>query len=118
MCDKNLHPLIGITLLILVSLAASTIHAAKAAPLLPHSQISIVGNAGFNNTIYMDNGVTSGNGSATNPYIIEGWNIVAPVNKDGIDIEQTNASLVIKNVNIQGGNVGSNGIFLSLMQLT
>src|SRR6266567_510274 len=113
MCDKNLHPLIGITLLILVSLAASTIHAAKAAPLLPHSQISIVGNAGFNNTIYMDNGVTSGNGSATNPYIIEGWNIVAPVNKDGIDIEQTNASLVIKNVNIQGGNVGSNGIFLS-----
>jgi hypothetical protein len=113
MRGKNLRPLIVITLLILVSLAASTIYGAKAAPLTLHSQISIVGNAGFNNTIYTDNGVTSGNGSATNPYIIEGWNIVAPVYKDGIDIEQTNASLVIKNVNIQGGNVGSNGIFLS-----
>jgi parallel beta-helix repeat protein len=56
--------------------------------------------------------VTSGNGSATNPYIIEGWNIAAPINKDGIDIEQTNASLIIRNVNIQGQG-GSNGIFLS-----
>lgn len=113
MRDKNPRPLTLIILLILVSITTSTIHTAKAATLTPHPTISIVGNAGFNNTVYTDNGVTRGNGSATNPYIIEGWTIAASVNKDGIDIEQTNASLLIENVNIQGGNMGSNGIFLS-----
>jgi len=94
-------------------MAASAIHPARAAPLTPRAPISIFGNGELNYTVYPDNGVTSGNGSASNPYIIGGWSITASARADGIHVEQTNASLIIRNVSTQGGNVGSNGIFLS-----
>jgi len=114
--EKTLRLPLLITLLglVLVPTSASTIHPAKAAALQSHPPILIVGNAELNNSIYHNNGVTpGGNGSASNPYVIEGWNIAAPPNVDGIDIEQTNASLIIRNVSTQGGYVGSNGIFLN-----
>jgi hypothetical protein len=94
-----------ISLLFLISVAASTIHPVKAAPLSSHSTISIVGNTGFTPA----NGTRGGNGSLSNPYIIEGWNIAA-TNADGILIEQTNASFIIRNVFIRGSSQ-SNGIF-------
>jgi parallel beta-helix repeat protein len=77
-----------ITLLVLVSITASTIHPAKAATLTPRSPISIVGDAGFNNTIYPKNGVTL----------------------DGVHIEYTNVSFIIRNVYVHGPSP-SNGIF-------
>jgi len=96
--------------MILASTVASTVHPGRGS-IMSHPPISIAGNAGFTT----NNGVTGGNGSATNPYIIEGWDITALANQDGIDIEQTNASLIIRNVNIQGQiqSSGLNGIFLS-----
>jgi parallel beta-helix repeat protein len=100
-----------ITLLVLVSITASTIHPAKAATLTPRSPISIVGDAGFNNTIYPKNGVTpGGNGSTTNPYIIERWDIAATTTLDGVHIEYTNVSFIIRNVYVHGPSP-SNGIF-------
>jgi parallel beta-helix repeat protein len=56
--------------------------------------------------------VTRGNGSAIDPYIIEGWDIAATIFLDGVHIEQTNASFIIRNVYIHGQQA-SNGIFLS-----
>ncbi|TMI12215.1 hypothetical protein E6H35_09635 [Candidatus Bathyarchaeota archaeon] len=103
----NFRPLTLFTLLILVSFAASTIDPAKA--MIPmHSPISIVGNSGFTPA----NGTTpGGNGSVSNPYIIEGWNIDTTIpNKDGIHIEQTSASFIIRNVYIHGQGQ-TNGIF-------
>ena len=107
--EKTLRLLTLIALLVLVSIAASTIYPLKATALMSHPPISIFGNTEFTTA----NGVTGGNGSTSNPYIIEGWDIAAPASTDGIDVQQTNASLIIRNVNIHGGNVGSNGIFLS-----
>jgi nitrous oxidase accessory protein NosD len=88
------------------------VHPGKGSNLPTHGPISIVGNAGFNNATYPDNGVRSGNGSATNPYIIERWEITAINFYDGVHIEQTNASFIIRNVYIHGQQV-SNGIFFS-----
>ncbi len=111
--QKTSGPLILVILLILLSTAGSTVHPARGSTLTPHPPISIVGNAGFNRTIYKNNGVTGGNGSASNPYIIEGWSIaVTTLYDDGVHVEQTNTSFVIRNVYIHGDQQ-SNGIFLS-----
>jgi parallel beta-helix repeat protein len=107
--EKTLRPLTLITLLVLVSIIASTIYPARVAALTSHPPISIVGNTGFNNTAYHGNGVTSGNGSASNPYIIEGWDITTTT-LDGVHVEYTNASFIIRNVYIHGPSP-SNGIF-------
>jgi parallel beta-helix repeat protein len=64
-----------------------------------------VGNSGFTPA----NGTRGGDGSLSNPYIIEGWSIAA-TNADGILIEQTNASFIIRNVFIHGSSQ-FNGIF-------
>jgi parallel beta-helix repeat protein len=93
-------------------MAGSTVHPAMGSTLTSHPPISIVGNAGFNNITYTNNGVRSGNGSATNPYVIEGWDIAAITYYDGVHVEQTNASFIIRNVYIHGHDV-ANGIFFS-----
>jgi hypothetical protein len=109
---KTLRPLTIIIIVILASTAATTVHLGRGSSLASYGPISIVGNAGFDNTIYPNNGVRSGNGSATNPYIIEGWSITTARFQDGIHIEQTNVSFLIRNVYIHGQQ-DSNGIFLS-----
>ena len=111
-CEKALRLLTLVTLLVLVSIVASTIYPPRAAALTSHPPISIVGNAQFNYTNYPTHGVTlGGNGSTANPYIIENWDIAASTTSDGIHIEQTNVSFIIRNVNIHGPSP-SNGIFL------
>jgi hypothetical protein len=107
MRDKSLRPLTLITLLILVSIATYTIHPAKAASptLTTHPTISIVGNSGFTPT----DGTTAGNGSLSNPYIIENWDILTTI-YDGISVANTNASFIIRNVYIHGQSM-ANGIF-------
>jgi hypothetical protein len=62
------------------------------------------------NPIYIDcdanftvaNGVSSGNGTASNPYIIENWDINAS-SANGIDISNTNAYFIIRNCVIHDG---------------
>ncbi len=46
---------------------------AEGSPTVAHSPIYVNGNSAFTSA----NGVTAGNGSATSPFIIEGWNITA-----------------------------------------
>lgn len=61
-----------------------------------HSVIFINGNAQFNNTNFSNNGVVSGNGTAGNPYIIEGWEINSTGFIAGINIGNTTDHFVIR----------------------
>jgi parallel beta-helix repeat protein len=60
-----------------------------------HGTIFIDGNIEFNNTLYPSNGVVSGNGTASNPYIIEGWAIAA-LTANGIVIQNTDAHFIVR----------------------
>ena len=62
--------------------------------LLPHLPIVINGNSDF----IPQNGVTSGKGTARDPYVIEGWSIASVTGQPGIEIEQTTAFFVVRNV--------------------
>jgi parallel beta-helix repeat protein len=67
--------------------------------LLPHAPILINGDAGFTSA----NGVTSGSGTAVDPFVIEGWNIGAST-ANGIDVRNTSAHFVIRNCYIHDGS--------------
>jgi len=76
-----------------------------------HPIILIDGNGSFTAT----NGVTSGTGTNTNPYIIEGWNITHPSNDlsnfYAIEIRNTNAYFAIRNVYLCGVGTSSIGVY-------
>src|SRR5438093_9568074 len=61
----------------------------------PHDSIMINRTSDFNPS----NGVTGGSGTASDPYVIEGWNITSS-GTTGISISNTDASFVIRNVYI------------------
>lgn len=69
--------------------------------------ILIDGNSNFNTL----NGVTSGNGSPGNPWIIEGWFIVATWTQPAIEIEHTTDYFVIRNIETISSN-SNLGIYL------
>lgn len=69
-----------------------------AAALNTHDPILIVGNANFTSA----NGVCGGNGTAADPYIIEGWDINASTG-NGIEIRNTTAHFVIRNIGAHHG---------------
>lgn len=76
-----------------------------------HVTISISGDAQFDNTNFPNNGVVSGNGTASNPYIIEGWDINAG-SASGIYIGSATAYFIVRNCYIH--NSTRNGIYISL----
>ncbi|HVH16330.1 MAG TPA: hypothetical protein VNA15_11525, partial [Candidatus Angelobacter sp.] len=59
-----------------------------------HSPILINSDAGFTSA----NGVTGGTGTASDPYTIQGWNITTCCHSPGIQIGNTTAHFVIRNV--------------------
>lgn len=63
--------------------------------LFPHGPISIIRDADFT----FANGVTRGNGTPGDPYVIEGWDINAST-ADGISVSNTTAHFIIRNVTI------------------
>jgi parallel beta-helix repeat protein len=65
-----------------------------------HAPICIDGNAQF--VPNATNGVKSGNGTQTNPYVIEGWDINASTD-DGITINNTNVHFTIRSCSIHEG---------------
>jgi len=95
------------TLVIIASLSVILIFN-KGPAYLPHDPIRIEGNSGFSTS----NGIISGSGTASDPYIIAGWEINTTT-ADGIRIENTDAFFVLQNVSVKnGGRVGIYGIFL------
>ncbi|MEW5760591.1 MAG: right-handed parallel beta-helix repeat-containing protein, partial [Candidatus Thermoplasmatota archaeon] len=70
----------------------------KTEALTARAPISINGNGSFTNA----NGVTSGTGTQSDPYIIENWDIDA-TNNDGIFIQNTDSYFIIRNCYIHDG---------------
>src|SRR5438552_1009997 len=64
---------------------------------LPHSPILIIGDSAFTRL----NGVLSGSGRTSDPYVIEGWQINSI--EGGISIFNTTSSFVVQAVQILGG---------------
>lgn len=78
---------------------------APASVYTPRGPIEITGNAGFT----PDNGITGGTGTSADPYLIEGWDIVAwPL--FGIRVANTDAHFVIRNVRVHSGGSSADGI--------
>src|SRR2546426_4311446 len=75
--------------------------------LMPHAPILIDSDANFTAT----NGVTTGNGSAGNPYIIEGWDINA-ANGDGVFLRSTTSHVILRNLSVHDGGPTYVGILI------
>src|SRR3989337_1472913 len=76
----------------------------------PHAPIQIISNADFT----VPNGVVRGPGTATDPYVIEGWEI-APTGSHGINIQNTDRFFVIRDVYVHGAPLGYVGVWLGLL---
>ncbi len=82
---------------------------ARAAGLQPRSPILIDGNGNFTSA----NGVVGGTGTATSPYLIQGWDIYVDNWADGIRVENTDAYFAIRNVYLHSGAPNyNNGVIL------
>ena len=86
---------------------ALTLDSIPAAALSDHGKILINGNAGFTPA----NGVTGGGGTATNPYIIDGWNVSAATGA-AITLVNTTAYFVLRNFTVHSGGQTYAGIHL------
>jgi parallel beta-helix repeat protein len=74
------------------------VRATAALGLVPHDPISITDNSDF----LPENGVVSGSGTIFDPFIIDGWDINAS-GGDGINIANTEAYFIVKNVWVHDG---------------
>jgi len=72
-----------------------------------HSPIQIASDSDFTTA----NGVTRGDGTSSNPYIIEGWDIMSTAT-GGITIWYADAHFVVRNVYIHSGSLDSRGIVI------
>jgi PKD repeat protein len=82
-------------------------HVADTSALLsPHAPILIQGDLKFRPA----NGVTGGTGTVVDPYIIEGWDVNASA-IDGIQILDTTAYFIIRNLTVHSGT-GHSGIYM------
>jgi len=70
--------------------------------LIPHSPILINGNAGFLGS-NLSTGISRGNGTASNPYVIEGWEINAS-SSNAIEIRNADMHFVITDVYLHAQN--------------
>jgi len=93
-----------VTLFVLFTLATSVlpVHVDAQADSFAHSSIRISGDSGLNST----NGVVSGSGTGSDPYIIEGWQIGPNSGGSGIAIWNTRAHVIIRNTFVFQCNVG------------
>ena len=78
--------------------------------LLPHNPIFIHGNAGFAGA-NSSTGVTHGNGTASDPCVIEGWEIDASTAR-GINIWDTDVCFIIRDSSVHSGGSSNSGIVL------
>src|SRR5437879_4110392 len=102
-----------IMILILLPVATAFVWQVKPAegsPSTAHSPIYINSNSAFTSA----NGVTAGTGSATSPFIIEGWNITAAGLYGLVALVGTTAHVIIRNLILSntGSCSGPDGFYL------
>jgi parallel beta-helix repeat protein len=98
-----------LAVLVVISLFAWPVPFVKApSSYQPHPPILISGNSGFTAA----NGVTSGSGTGSAPYVIEGWEINSTT-ANGIEIQNSNAYFIIRNVYIHAVQYVHYGIVLT-----
>src|SRR3990172_1211957 len=96
----------GLTCLFLLAGAAVVFGSGGASAYTKHAPITIDGDAAF----IAANGVTGGNGTWDDSFLIEGWEIAATTDH-GIEIRNTNAYFVVRGVYVHsGGSAGFRGI--------
>jgi parallel beta-helix repeat protein len=107
--DRRLSSVIIITTLLSLSLGGIIYIEPGSANALPtRPSILIDGNINFTGA----NGITFGNGTESNPYIIENYNISASIN-NSIEIRNTDAHFIIRNMSLHSGKLTTNyGVFL------
>jgi len=100
----------GLVIAVLVSVVPSAVAVTEppTSPQADRSPIRIDGDAAFT----VANGVTGGQGTASKPYTIEGWNISA-AGGDAIAILDTTAYFLVRNVTVHSGGETYAGIRLS-----
>lgn len=87
----------------LAALALASFGAVTPSQNTPHPPISILGDSDFTAA----NGVTGGSGTASDPYIIEGWDVSSPGGSGrAVAIHQTKASFIIRNVYVHSSSIG------------
>src|SRR5207245_2576038 len=103
-------------IMILILLPVATAFAwqvlpAEGSPSVAHSPLYINGDSAFTSA----NGVTAGDGSATNPYIIERWNITGTAQYWLVALVGTTAHVIIRNLILSstGSCSGPNGFYFS-----
>lgn len=96
---------LGIGVLLFLSISLGSVPLVSAYTV--HDPILITSNAMFDAA----HGVTSGSGTASDPYIIEGWAITETSGVNGIDIQNTTAYFIIRNCSIKASTVWS-GVYL------
>lgn len=90
----------AVTVVLCVSMLLAVLSLAGLADAAPykHRPIQIIGNDEFTKA----NGVRSGSGTPSDPFIISGWSISA-AHREGILVKNTTVSFVIANVSIHSG---------------
>jgi parallel beta-helix repeat protein len=102
---RTAHTMIVVGIIGIASFSTLVMVPERASAYIPHAPIYISGNANFTAA----NGVTGGGGSALDPYIIEGWEINASAGT-GIEILNTDAHFMIRNVYVHSGGWDHHGI--------
>lgn len=95
---------VSVTLLVLFTLTTSVlpVHVDAQVDSFAHSPIKINGDSNLNST----NGVVSGSGTGSDPYIIEDWQIGPNSGGSGIAIWNTRAHLIIRTTYVFQCNIG------------
>ncbi len=105
--DRYARPIIVLALMSIAALGLSSPRPVVAdSNLSPHAPIVINGDADFTSA----NGVTGGTGTASDPYIIQGWDIMSCCNLPGILIRDTSAYFVVRNVYVHSNDLPAYGI--------
>ncbi len=93
--------------MVLASFFSLVIFPEEASAYAQHSPIRIAGDLDFTAA----NGVTQGDGTPSNPYIIEGWEITAP-GGDAITVRVADAYFIVRDIHIHSTDLGDRGIYL------
>ena len=97
---------VGCFVMLLFLASLTLIAAPTEGSLVDHEGIRIRSDAELDPSSNPDNGVVGGSGSSSDPYIIEGWRIGPNTGGSGIEIWNTRADFVIRNVHVSSCNIG------------